>query len=128
MAYTQAMRTPDAPPTGRVLVVEDDPRVRALIAETLRHDGHIVAEADSLAGAQQVAGTAAVDLVLTDLRLPDAPGTEAVAAVRAAHPAAAALLMSGFTDPIPEDGSVGYLAKPFGAAELRDRVRALLAG
>ncbi len=71
---------------GRVLLVDDDPEVRAATAARLRAWGATVAEAGSLAEARRVLADPAQSpgLVLLDLQLPDGRGTELLPALRGA--------------------------------------------
>ena len=79
----------------RVLVVDDDPRFRALAREVLELRGcRVVGEAGTGAAARSAAGRLAPDAVLLDVRLPDESGFEVCAALTEARPAPAVLLVS----------------------------------
>ncbi len=117
------------PSTERVLVVEDDPGMRELLLEELR-DASLQAEA---AGSMQEALTLLdrwkPDLVVSDLRLPDADGMDLLKAARAAHPAPAFLMITAFGSiqqavAALKEGADEFLTKPldlehFGLAVMR---------
>jgi PAS domain S-box-containing protein len=115
-----------------ILLVEDERSVRQLAAEVLRRAGYQVLEAadgrEALAAAQQHAG--ALDLLLTDMVLPDLSGPATAEALRARRPELRVLFMSGYSSdahgraPRPVPGPL--LPKPFTASGLRDAVRRLL--
>lgn len=86
-----------------ILLVDDDVSVRITCAALLEDEGHRVLEAGSLAEARAQLD-AAVDAAVIDLNLPDGLGTAFAAEVRARHPAAALVLMTG-SDAVP-DGDV----------------------
>ncbi|HEU4647708.1 MAG TPA: ATP-binding protein [Gemmatimonadales bacterium] len=123
-------------PTGHetVLVVEDEPAVRRSICLMLERHGYHVVEARHGADALQVyrAQTAPVDLVLTDISMPELGGPALVAALRAAQPALPVIFMSGYAEGDPWEGPdppprTGFLAKPFDPATLLQQVRRVLA-
>lgn len=105
---------------SNVLVVEDEPRVRQLVAKALRRRGFVVLEADGAEAALRLFGDQAPDiaLLLTDLIMPGMNGDELAASLTAAHPALKVIFMSGFSeDELARRGVGGigaaYLTKPF---------------
>ena len=118
-----------------VLLVEDEPAVRAIVARILGDHGYrlLVAQngAEGIAHARAASG--AIDLVLTDLVMPGLSGRDTAAAVSELKPGIKVLFMSGYTDDAVlhfgglEPG-VEFLQKPFSAEELAHRVRSLLDG
>ena len=79
----------------RVLVVDDDPRFRALARDVLEHRGCVVVgEVGTGSAARSAAGRLAPDAVLLDVRLPDESGFEVCAALSETAQAPAVLLVS----------------------------------
>jgi two-component system response regulator MprA len=116
---------------GRLLVVEDDPQVRAMLARALRYEGFDVAAACDGAEAMAVLRAAPPDLILLDLLLPDADGVDLCARLRAGGDAVPILMVTArdtVSDRVAgfEAGADDYIVKPFSTAELIARVRALL--
>ena len=118
-----------------VLVVEDEPAVRAVVARTLASAGARVVEAAEGAAAAEIlsgandAATRSIDVVLTDVVMPMMGGRELMDAVRDRHPELSFIFMSGYhDDPALDrrtlDGAVAFLPKPFSAEALLDAVRA----
>lgn len=112
-----------------VLVAEDEPEVRRLIADTLLGYGYRVLEAEDGEQAMQVAadyGTG-IDLLVTDAVMPSMGGARLAAAMRTAQPGIQVLMVSGFVDSLPDpEAGVSFLQKPFAPRALAERVRALL--
>lgn len=113
-----------------VLLVEDDDGVRELVAFHLTRAGFHVEERDTAASAWQAVG--GVDAVVLDWMLPDEPGIEWLRRLRASPHAGLPVLMltarAREVDRVEglEGGADDYLVKPFSAAELVARLRALL--
>jgi DNA-binding NtrC family response regulator len=116
-----------------VLVVDDDDRVRRLCARSLQMQGYNVMEASGGWEAIELVAQHAreIDVVVTDIVMPDLDGIELVARLRAAHPELAVILMSGyapaellrrgtFVDAFP------LLRKPFVIDQLCGKVREVL--
>ncbi|HSJ09056.1 MAG TPA: PAS domain S-box protein, partial [Longimicrobiales bacterium] len=122
------------PYTGTVLLVEDDDAVRVLAQRTLVGAGFMVFAAngaeDALAKASAVDR---VDVIVTDLMMPGLTGDALALQVRALHPAAGLVLMSGFSqDSLVREGRIEpqrhFLEKPFTPAALTRMVRDALRG
>ncbi len=102
----------------RILVVEDDADQRLLVANILRSQRYLVAEAESLAEAREALGGSPVDLVLSDWKLPDGDGHTLLEEVRGAWPETAFIMVTAYgtiaraVDAI-HAGADDYLAKPF---------------
>jgi CheY-like chemotaxis protein len=94
----------DAPPAGpkrppvprRILVVEDDPAVRATTVSLLRTAGHIVTDADGGSAGIERLADGPLDLVLTDLGMPGVTGWDVARAVRRRHPRLPVVLLTGW--------------------------------
>ena len=117
----------------RILIVEDDEDVRALIAHKLRRAGHEVSEAgDGLEGLE-AARASAPDLVVLDWMMPKLTGVEVSAEIRAdtslTQPRILLLTAKSQDSDIAQAlaaGADAYLIKPFRANDLLERVDALL--
>jgi PAS domain S-box-containing protein len=127
---------PDQIPRGTeiVLLVEDEPAVRALTARMLRKQGYTVLEAANGIEALDIVWqhtSAPIDLLLTDMVMPKLGGYELAEQLRQRIPGIRVLLMSGYTDNAVIqngllDSSVTFIHKPFTLLSLARSVRALL--
>jgi PAS domain S-box-containing protein len=121
-----------APPgAGAILLVEDDPAVRAVTARMLGALGYAVTmAADGAEALLAMAPRAArVDLVVTDLRMPGIQGSELVRRLREARPGLRALLVTGNVEDADETApllDLPVLQKPFTASELATAIREAL--
>ena len=113
-----------------VLVVEDERKLRELVRSYLERAGFTVLSTGSGAEAITMAVSAAPDLVVLDLRLPDVPGETVARELRAAAPVPIVMLTakSAEEDRIAglELGADDYVTKPFSPRELVLRVQAVL--
>ncbi len=115
----------------RVLLIEDDHQVRALVRNYLEREGFDVDEAvDVPTGIAHLPSE--YDVVVTDLRLPGVPGTELIRASKSRWPLTQILVITGLHDAkvAAEALSAGadrYLFKPFGMPELRRQLVEALA-
>ncbi len=115
----------------RVLVVDDEPAIRDLLAEILRDQGLTVDLAGDGPAALAMAGRTSYDLVLLDLNLPGMDGHTCLKRLRSLRPDLRVLVVSGY-DPTGRqgdglEGSVGLLTKPFDVRVLRRTVSLALA-
>jgi PAS domain S-box-containing protein len=119
--------------TETVLLVEDEPAVRALAARVLRNLGYLVLEAingtEGLSVAQ--AHTGHIDLLLADVVMPEVGGKSLSEQLTSQYPNMKVLFMSGYTDNAIVhhgrlDEGVVFLQKPFTPAALARKVRAVL--
>ncbi|HYT62698.1 MAG TPA: response regulator, partial [Gemmatimonadales bacterium] len=118
---------------GTVLVVEDDEQLRRLTHRALAAHGYTVLEADRGRAALDIARRhkGMIDLLLTDIVMPDTNGRELADTLRAARPGLRVLYMSGYPDgAIASHGmlepGVAYLAKPFTTDAITRKVREVL--
>jgi len=116
--------------TARVLVVDDDPAVRAAIARTLRLD-YEVDEAEDGADALATHAASPADAIVLDLLMPNIDGLEVARTLRRQDDQVPILVVTA-RDAVDDRvegldaGADDYLVKPFAVEELRARVRALL--
>jgi PAS domain S-box-containing protein len=114
---------------GRVLVVEDEHAVRAIVRRTLRDAGYEVVDAFDGVDAMAVLETEGlqVDVVLSDVRMPRMDGRELASQIRAKWPALPVVMMSGFSGSEALDGGPAdeapTLLKPFTALMLTTAIR-----
>ena len=113
-----------------ILLVEDDEPTRRSIATFLRGHDHPVSEAGDAAAALTAWGHGRPDLIVLDLGLPDQDGLSVIRHVRgeAATPILVLSARDRETDKVAalDLGADDYVTKPFGMAELRARIDALL--
>jgi two-component system, cell cycle sensor histidine kinase and response regulator CckA len=115
-----------------LLIVEDEPAVRNLVASTLRNDGYQLLLASSaeeaLALAESHAGR--IDLLLTDAIMPGRSGVELAALLAERQPGLPVIIMSGYTEETLSINAAGapmvLLQKPFAPRDLRQRIRDVL--
>ena len=119
-----------AAPAAHLLFVEDDDATRAPIAANLAAHGYRVVEAATAGEATRAWDAQRPDLILLDLGLPDRDGLTIVRRVRreATTPILILSARGEEHDRVTalEQGADDYLTKPFGLAELRARITALL--
>ncbi|WP_448381707.1 sigma-54-dependent transcriptional regulator [Desulfosoma sp.] len=107
-----------------VLLVDDDPGVRATLAEMLRSTGWRITEAPSLGEGLAAALREPFDLVFLDVWLPDGCGLDAIARFRESPGRPEVLIMTGVADPSGaamalEHGAWDYLCKPLSSDDVR---------
>ncbi|MEO8084612.1 MAG: response regulator [Ardenticatenales bacterium] len=120
-----------APATGPlVLVVDDEAPIRRFVRALLQADGYRVVEADSGLAALEAAARELPQIVILDLGLPDIDGLEVTARLRewSAVPILVLSARGREADKVRalDLGADDYLTKPFGADELRARLRVAL--
>ena len=97
-----------------ILVVDDQAMVSEVIARALRSGGHHVHVAANLREAVTVAeGLPRLNLVFTDMVMPQGGGPEVAAALRSMRPELPVIFMSGYTDHPPNGDRDIFLQKPF---------------
>jgi len=116
----------------RILIVDDEQSMRELLAILLKKEGFEVLTAGSRAEAAALLGRHAVDMVLTDVRLPDGDGLEILRHVKAAAPETVVIVMTAYGTSeaavaARKLGAFSYLFKPFDVDEVRIVIREALA-
>ena len=119
--------------TETLLLVEDEAAVRASVRRLLEWHGYTVLEARNGAEALKIyeARGSEIDLVLTDILMPELGGQELVEQLRERRPDLRVVFMSGYAErALTSNGSIpfgtGYLEKPFAVETLMRRVREVL--
>jgi len=118
---------------ARILIAEDEPDIRELVAFTLRFAGHEVTPTSNGEEAFQQASIVVPDLIIMDVRMPKMTGYDACRAMKA-DPAlkdipVVFLSAKGQDSEIQvglEAGAEEYLLKPFAPNQLTERVKAIL--
>ncbi len=117
-------------PGDRLLVVDDEPQVRGMIARLLRRDGYEVLEAeDGFEALERFESGETIDAMITDQVMPGMSGVELAARVREQRPELPILLVSGHTFEWPRaELRLPLLRKPFDASQLRRALAELESG
>lgn len=115
----------------RVLVVEDDERIRSLVVRTLTRAGLACDEAGRFSAAEELLSLHDYDLLVLDRRLPDGDGLEICRQARRRGFRHSIMMLTALDDPASmveglSDGADDYLGKPFDLAVLAARAHALL--
>jgi two-component system response regulator MprA len=117
--------------SARILVVDDDARIRTVVRRGLSYEGYHVTEAASGEEALRIAREQLPQLVVLDVMLPGIDGLEVTRRLRASGDHVAVLMLTArdeVRDRVQglETGADDYLVKPFSFEELLARVHALL--
>jgi len=108
----------------RVVIVDDEARMAAVVAMALGRDGYECTTCASAAAALAAIDSHGADVVVTDLKMPDMDGIELLRRLRAARPALPVILLTAHGS-VPSavaamrEGAFDYVAKPFDNDELR---------
>ncbi|MES1189188.1 MAG: ATP-binding protein [Myxococcales bacterium] len=131
-----ARKTPTAALQGgseTILLVEDEPQVRAIVQRTLERGGYAVLTAAGPEEALSICESSLmrIDLLLTDVVMPQMNGRELAERIRALRPTIKTLFMSGYTDDAilrhgVLDEGVPFLQKPVTPSSLKRKVRETL--
>ena len=119
-----------------ILLLEDEDNLRAMLVEILHAAGHqVVADRDGRR-VQEVLRLAPVDLVITDVVMPNCDGIETILGLRKSHPRIPVIAISGdvsrhaplYLNIAEKLGAVRTLQKPFGVEVFLGMVREVLDG
>ena len=117
-------------PAQKILIVDDEPQIRRLVRVTLDAAGYAVSEAATGRLCLTKVATHPPDAIILDLGLPDLGGVEVLRQLRewTKVPVMVLTVLTAESDKVAalDAGADDYLTKPFGAAELTARLRALL--
>jgi DNA-binding NtrC family response regulator len=118
---------------AKILVIEDDPNMRMAIEHSLKGAGYAVLMAVNGRDGMNALHQNTVDLVVTDLFMPEQDGLETIAALRKKHPKLPVIAISGgnlvseaMLTVAKELGALQVLQKPFGVEGLLTAVRNVL--
>jgi DNA-binding NtrC family response regulator len=120
------------PTTKRILLVDDEDVLRESLAQVLTKAGYeVIARSGGRAALTVIRENASIDLLVTDLRMPEVSGSAVAEAFALAQPRSPVVVMSGFMDDgtIQErvaSGAYTFMQKPFRAARLLEKVIQLI--
>ena len=111
-----------------VLVIEDEPNLRALLARVLGQEGYAVAEVATGMAGLEAALASDHDLILLDLMLPDVAGEHVLHTILQRKPRVRVMVLSSVAEigrrvGVLDGGAIDFVAKPFTNAELLARIR-----
>jgi len=118
---------------GTILLVEDEDAVRTFAARALRNKGYTVLEANSGEAALKLmdSATAPVDLLISDVVMPNMDGPTLVKNIREKRPALKIIFISGYAEDafrktMEGPGEIAFLPKPFSLGQLAGKVKEVL--
>ncbi|MEJ2764816.1 response regulator transcription factor [Photobacterium sp. MCCC 1A19761] len=113
-----------------ILIIDDEPQIQTFIRIALSAEGFQSVSATNLAEAQAKINTAAPDLIILDLGLPDGDGSDLLQRLRRDQSTPVLVLTARDEEDekvrLLELGANDYLSKPFGIRELMARIKVLL--
>jgi DNA-binding NtrC family response regulator len=103
---------------GRILLIDDDPGLSEVIGMLLEREGYAFERTGTVRAGLERIRAAELDLVVTDLKLPDGTGLDAIRASRARHPELPIIMITSYSSMESaigalRAGAVDYLIKPF---------------
>jgi two-component system phosphate regulon response regulator OmpR len=127
----QRTQKPSVEPRATILIVDDEPEVRAVLEEYFTAHGYGAIGAESAAAARTVAEAQPVDLALVDINMPGEDGLSLARHLRERHAAIAIIMLTSASTVVDrivglEMGADDYVPKPFDPRELMARVRSVL--
>ena len=109
---------------AKILVVDDEPRIRDLIREHLQHSGYTCAEAGDGSQALSILSQGGIDLVILDIMMPFMDGMTCLREMRSRKITTPVIMLTARSEEYDADD---YVVKPFSPRELVARVKAVLA-
>ena len=122
-------RVLQAAPMDTILLVDDEPNIVRALSRTLRRDGYRILTANSPAEGLEVLAREAVDVIVSDQRMPGMSGTEFLSMVRDMYPNTVRIVLSGYTDLTTVTDAINrgaiykFLTKPWEDEDLRKHIR-----
>ncbi len=119
--------------SATILIAEDEPSLRALLADYVRESGYRVLEAASVKEALATAHDQKLDLLVTDIVMPGGSGQTLASTLSASHPGLAIIFMSGYADyaalkEATSQPGVAFVPKPFTLKHMLGKIREALGG
>ena len=102
----------------RILLIDDDPGVSEVLGMLLEREGYGVKFSSTVKAALEQVSVSSVDLVVTDLKLPDGTGLDVIATIRARYPGLPIIMITSYSSiesaiAALRGGAVDYVIKPF---------------
>ena len=101
---------------GKILIIDDEEKLRSLLARLLKLEGYIITEAGNLKDAHKAIDTEEPDVVLCDVKLPDGNGVDFITEIKKKHPLIEIILLTAYGN-IPDgiqamkNGAFDYITK-----------------
>src|SRR5690606_1941258 len=116
---------------SKILIIEDDVSFCLMLKTFLTKKGFEVFNAFSFKEAETILNEKKIDLVLTDVRLPDSDGIQILQFIKEVNPAIQVILMTGYTDiktavNVMKMGAFDYVAKPINSDEILHTIKKAL--
>jgi two-component SAPR family response regulator len=117
--------------TAKILVVEDDPNMLSALCSVLETQGYAVVSANCAEDAMTLSAAQHFDLIVTDIRMGEVDGLQALEKARQVQPEVGALVVSGYASEEETLRAVqlnvgGYLKKPFKMRDFLEQVESIL--
>ena len=114
-----------------LLIVDDEPRILSALRRALRREAFEIIAVETWRDALHALETLPVDVVLSDHKMPGMTGLEILAVAAERRPRAVRLLITGWTESIPDEAIQGVgvravINKPWDDGELKETLRAAL--
>jgi len=111
-----------------VLVAEDDNLIRTIFAEIVKGEGFDVVEAGDGQEAFDLVTSRKIDMIISDMKMPEMSGFDLLLAVKKTHPEIPVTVITGFNSEYREDdalaaGADAYITKPFKVADIAETLR-----
>jgi CheY-like chemotaxis protein len=108
-----------------VLVAEDDKLIRTIFVEIVKGEGFDVVEADDGRRAFDLVTSRKIDMIISDMKMPEMSGFDLLLAVKKTHPEIPVTVITGFNSEYREDealaaGADAYITKPFKVADVAE--------
>ena len=113
---------------GRILIVDDEPNMRRILASNLLMDGHTVDEAEGASAASRLLDEREYDAVVTDQKMPDGDGLAVLAAAHDNDPSVAVIFLTAVATielavQSMRQGAYDFITKPFSPEVVKATVR-----